>query len=91
LTGFAATAGRVVVGSSDVTVATITLSAAVATDTTVTVTSSAPSVLTVTNVTIPVGQSSAIVQGSAVSVGTTQLTATLGSDTKTAWVSVSGV
>ena len=91
LTGFTATAGPIVIGSSNVAVATITLSAPVATDTTVTVTSSAPSVLTVANVTIPVGQSSAVVQGNAVSVGTAQLTATLGSDTKTASVTVSAV
>ena len=78
----------VIVGSVNVPVATVALTAPAVGDTTVTVTSGSTGVLTVGNATVPSGQTTATVLGSAVSAGSSLLTATLGTDTKTTSVTV---
>ena len=78
-----------VVGGNNVPVATVTLTAPALSDTTVAVTSGSSSVLSVSSVTVPTGQTTAAVLGNPLSAGTAILTATLGADpSKTTSVTV---
>jgi hypothetical protein len=81
--------GKLVPNSTNVPVATVTLTSPAVGDTTVQVTSSNQGVLMVTATTVASGQTSAQVLGNTLSVGSTVLTATLAGDTRTTSVTVS--
>jgi hypothetical protein len=75
-------------GALNVPVATVALTAPAAGDTTVQVTSASTGVVVVGSATVPSGQTSAAVLGSTLAAGTSVLTATLGTDTKSTTVTV---